>query len=114
MALSLSSGAVCTAKHRKNSKLKLYNQFLFCNTFLPLVRYLHSGQEDMFIDKKPCFLDKKTGRHDVRVRDEEYRIYFAITDLSDSSEATPLREQFSERSTNSVIVSFLTLSTYTK
>ena len=35
----------------------------------------------MFIDKKPCFLDKKTGRHDVRVRDEEYRIYFAITDF---------------------------------
>mgnify|MGYP006899901600 CR=1 FL=1 len=55
-------------------------------------------------DKKPCFLDKKTGRHDVRVRDEEYRIYFAITDLADSSEAPPLREQFSERSTNSVIL----------
>ena len=38
------------------------------------------------------------------MRDEEYRIYFAITDLSDSSEAPPLREQFSERLTNSVIV----------
>ena len=38
------------------------------------------------------------------MRDEEYRIYFAITDLADSSEAPLLREQFSERSTNSVIV----------
>ena len=53
---------------------------------------------------KTRFFDKKTGRHDVGVRDEEYRIYFAITDLADSSEAPLLREQFSERSTNSVIV----------
>ena len=59
----------------------------------------------MFIDKKPCFLDKKTGRHDVRVRDEEYRIYFEITDLSDSSEAPPLRELFFRKSAKSVIIS---------
>ena len=42
------------------------------------------------------FFDKKTGRHDVGVRDEEYRINFAITDLADSSEATPLRKLYSE------------------
>ena len=41
MALLLSSGAVCTAKHRKNSTPELYNQFLFCNSFLLFVRYLH-------------------------------------------------------------------------
>ena len=34
MALSYGVGAVCTAKHRKNSKPELYNQFLFCNRFL--------------------------------------------------------------------------------
>ena len=38
------------------------------------------------------------------MRDEEYRIYFAITDLADSSEAPPLREQFSESSAKSVIL----------
>ena len=48
VALSLSSGAVCTAKHRKNSNPELYNQFLFCNSFLLFVRYLHGGQEDVF------------------------------------------------------------------
>ena len=37
-------GAVCTAKHRKNSNLNLYNQFLFCNMFLLFVRYLHGGR----------------------------------------------------------------------
>ena len=31
-------------------------------------------------------------------------LFFLITDLADSSEAPPLREQFSERSTKSVIV----------
>ena len=45
MALSLGVGAVCTAKHRKNSKSELYNQFLFCNSFLLFVRYLHGGHE---------------------------------------------------------------------
>ena len=35
-------GAVCTAKHRKNSKPELYIQFLFCNMFLLFVRYLHA------------------------------------------------------------------------
>mgnify|MGYP004568243141 len=44
-----------------------------------------------------------TGRHDVRGRDEEHKIYFAITDLADSSEASPLRELFSEKSAKSVI-----------
>ena len=44
MALLLSSGAVCTAKHRKNSEPELYNQFLFCNMFLLFVRYLHGGR----------------------------------------------------------------------
>ena len=48
MALLLSFGAVCTAKHRKNSKPELYNQFLFCNMFLLFVRYLHGGYEDVF------------------------------------------------------------------
>ena len=43
-ALSLNMGAVCTAKHRKNSQPELYNQFLFCNRFLPFRQYLHSGQ----------------------------------------------------------------------
>ena len=41
VALLLSIGAVCTAKHRKNSNPELYNQFLFCNMFLLFVRYLH-------------------------------------------------------------------------
>ena len=57
MALSLSVGAVFTAKHRKNSKPELYNQFLFCNMFLLFVRYLHGGHEDMFFrqeDMKTC------------------------------------------------------------
>ena len=45
MALLLSLGAVCTAKHRKNSKPELYNQFLFCNMFLLFVRYLHGGHD---------------------------------------------------------------------
>ena len=44
MALSYGVGAVCTAKHRKNSKSELYNQFLFCNIFLLFVRYLHGGR----------------------------------------------------------------------
>ena len=44
MALLLNIGAVCTAKHRKNSKPDLYNQFLFCNSFLLFVRYLHGGR----------------------------------------------------------------------
>ena len=43
-ALLLSVGAVFTAKHRKNSKPELYNQFLFCNKFLLFVRYLHGGR----------------------------------------------------------------------
>ena len=61
VALLLSSGAVCTAKHRKNSKPELYNQFLFCNSFLLFVRYLHGGQEDTVrLDIKNMFLDKKT------------------------------------------------------
>ena len=47
MALSYGVGAVCTAKHRKNSKSELYNQFLFCNMFLLFVRYLHGGYEDV-------------------------------------------------------------------
>ena len=47
MALLLSSGAVCTAKHRKNSFLILYNLFLFCNSFLLFVRYLHGGYENV-------------------------------------------------------------------
>ena len=46
-----------------------------------------------FIDKMPCIFDKKL-----------CFIFFLITDLADLSEAPPLREQFSERSTNSVIV----------
>ena len=46
VALLLCSAAVCTAKHRKNSKPELQNQFLFCNMFLLFVRYLHGGQED--------------------------------------------------------------------
>ncbi|WP_294790781.1 hypothetical protein, partial [Prevotella sp.] len=44
-ALLLSVGAVCTAKHRKNSKTELQNEILFCNKFLPFRQYLHSGQE---------------------------------------------------------------------
>ena len=52
VALLLSSGAVRTAKHRKNSKPELYNQFLFCNMFLLFVRYLHGGQEDC--DQQVC------------------------------------------------------------
>ena len=48
VALLLSSGAVCTAKHRKNSNPELQNQFLFCNSFLLFVRYLHGGQEDVY------------------------------------------------------------------
>ena len=43
----LSVGAVFAAKYRKNSKLELYNQFLFCNMFLLFVRYLHGGYEDV-------------------------------------------------------------------
>ena len=54
MALLLSLGAVCTAKHRKNSKPELYNQFLFCNMFLLFRQYLHGGQEE-FSDMKTCF-----------------------------------------------------------
>ena len=45
VALLLSMGAVCTVKHRKKSNLNLYNQFLFCNSFLLFVRYLHGGHE---------------------------------------------------------------------
>nr|DAF03629.1 MAG TPA: hypothetical protein [Bacteriophage sp.] len=44
-------GAVCTAKHRKNSKPELYNQFLFCNMFLLFRQYLHGGQEDIMNKK---------------------------------------------------------------
>ena len=47
VALLLCSAAVCTAKHRKNSKSELQNQFLFCNMFLLFVRYLHGGYEDV-------------------------------------------------------------------
>ena len=54
VALLLSSGAVCTAKHHKNSKLELYNQFLFCNMFL-LFCTIFAWQ-----DMKTYFLDKKT------------------------------------------------------
>ena len=60
MALSLDVGAVFTAELRKNSKPELYNQFLFCNSFLPFRRYLHSrGHEYMFFrqeDMKTYFL----------------------------------------------------------
>ena len=51
VALLLSSGAVCTAKHRKNSKPELQNQFLFCNMFLLFVRYLHGRQGDFSNDR---------------------------------------------------------------
>ena len=51
MALSLCAGAVCTAKHHKNSFLILYNCFLFCNSFLLFVRYLHGGHEEVFNKK---------------------------------------------------------------
>ena len=47
--IRLRVGAVFTAEQRKNSKPELYNRFLFCNSFLPFRRYLHSrGHEDMF------------------------------------------------------------------
>ena len=36
----------------KNSKPELYNQFLFCNSFLLFRQYLHSGQEDMFFKQE--------------------------------------------------------------
>ena len=52
MALSYGMRAVCTAKHRKNSKTELQNEILFCNKFLPFRQYLHSGQEDIFLSKK--------------------------------------------------------------
>lgn len=32
---------VGAAKHRENAFRNLYNQFSFCNKYLPLVRYLH-------------------------------------------------------------------------
>jgi len=51
VALLLCSAAVCTTKHRKNSKPELQNQFLFCNRFLLFVRYLHGGQEDFSNDQ---------------------------------------------------------------
>ena len=54
VALLLCSAAVCTAEYRKNSKLELYNQFLFCNMFLLFVRYLHGEHEAIFFDKKTC------------------------------------------------------------
>ena len=41
-------GGNIAAKYHKNSKAELYNQFLFCNSFLLFVRYLHGGQEDVF------------------------------------------------------------------
>ena len=59
VALLLSSGAVCTAKHRKNSNPELYNQFLFCNSFLLFVRYLHGGQEDMYFKVTPYMTNQK-------------------------------------------------------
>ena len=47
-ALLLGVGTVRTAKYRKNSRPGLYNQFLFCNRFLPLEQYLHGRYKDMF------------------------------------------------------------------
>jgi len=52
-------GTVFAAKHRKNSKLKLYNQFLFCNSFLLFVRYLHGGHEDMFFRQEDMLENDK-------------------------------------------------------
>ena len=58
-------------------------------------------QEDrLFLTRRQALFDKKTGRHDVRARDEEHRIYFAITDLADSSEASPLRNKNQNHQTN--------------
>ena len=51
VALLLCSAAVCAAVYRKNSKIELQNQFLFCNMFLLFVRYLHGGQEDFSNDQ---------------------------------------------------------------
>ena len=58
-ALFIVVGVNNAAKLHKICSINFQNQFLFCNTFLPLVRYLHIGQEDMFFwheDKKTFFL----------------------------------------------------------
>jgi len=41
-------GGFEAVKKHKNSFLILYNGFLFCNSFLLFVRYLHGGHEDDF------------------------------------------------------------------
>ena len=51
-------GGFDAVKNHTNSFLILYNQFLFCNSFLLFVQYLHGGHEDVFFDKKTlrmCF-----------------------------------------------------------
>ena len=50
LLMVIEGGFEAVKKHR-NSFLILYNGFLFCNTFLLFVRYLHSGHEAMF-DKR--------------------------------------------------------------
>ena len=72
--MSLSAGTVFTAEHRKNSKPELYNQFLFCNSFLPFRRYLHGGiQEDMVL---------QTGRHEDMFFSCSLPIIFSFISIS--------------------------------
>ena len=57
----ITEGGLYAVKNHKNSFLILYNWFLFCNSFLLFVRYLHGGQEDTVrLDIKNMLLDKKT------------------------------------------------------
>jgi len=44
-------GAVCTAKHHKNSNLNLYNQFYFVTGFYSLDYICMADRKDM-VDKK--------------------------------------------------------------
>ena len=37
----INQGVTSATKHQKNGSQNLYNQFLFCNSFLLFVRYLH-------------------------------------------------------------------------
>ena len=46
--LMVIEGDFDAVKKHRNSFLILYNGFLFCNSFLLFVRYLHGGHEDVF------------------------------------------------------------------
>ena len=68
----LSVGAVFAAKYRKNSKLELYNQFLFCNMFLLFCTIF------AFADMETFFQIRRHEEH-VFLRQEDMKNMFSQT-----------------------------------